>query len=466
MKKFLLSAALATSLLYSENSVFAQAARQPATQPPPASGPGQPTPPPKTPAATAPGAAAKPKKKLDMSAQAVASRIEAKLPAIVRQELADFRIERDQLVERVLIPGGVRDPRAVEAIRHTPRHTFVPDGLRDQAYLDKALPIGEAQTISSPYIVAVMTEALQPDEEDSVLEIGTGSGYQAAVLSPLVKHVYTIEIVEPIGLETEKFLQGLGYTNIHTRIGDGYLGWAEHAPYQKIIVTCSPEEVPTPLVEQLAEGGLMVIPVGKRYQQLLHVFRKVNGKLVSESTRPTLFVPMTGQAEEEREDKEPRGPELVNGDFEAAMVDGKFIPGWYYDFNAKLVRDKDSPAGSQVVEFSSQNGELPSSLIQGFRLDGRITPTIQLRGAVSTENVVGGAERWQVPIIQLRLLDENREELGTYWLGPYVGTRRWKMDQQVFRVHPRSREALIQIGLFGATGTIRFDGISVEAKRR
>ncbi len=374
--------------------------------------------------------------------------------------------ERDGLINNVLIPGGIRDARAIEAIRFTPRHTFVPDALRDESYKDKALPIGEAQTISSPYIVAVMTEALETHPEDKVLEIGTGSGYQAAVLSPLVKDVYTIEIVEPIAKETTEFLKSLGYENIHTKIGDGYLGWAENAPYQKIIVTCSPESVPQPLIDQLDENGLMVIPVGKRYQQLLHVFRKQSGKLVSLSTRPTLFVPMTGQAEDLRQGKEPKGVVLINGDFEDKIVNKGFIPGWYYEFNAKLTKDDKSPFGANCIEFSSQKGETPSLLIQGLKIDGRETPIITFKGAAIAENVQGGATPQEAPVINLQLLDENREYIGSYWLGPFTGTSKWKVEEQTVRIPPNCREALVQIGLFGATGTVRFDGISIKGKRR
>ncbi|MFO0925247.1 MAG: protein-L-isoaspartate(D-aspartate) O-methyltransferase, partial [Pirellulales bacterium] len=184
-----------------------------------------------------------------------------------------YQAAREKLVREVLIPGGVRDERVLNSIRSTPRHEFVPASQQDRAYFDLALPIGDKQTISSPYIVSVMTEALEPKPTDKVLEIGTGSGFQAAVLSPLVKDVYTIEIVKPLGERATKVLERLGYKNVHTRIGDGFLGWPEAAPFDKIIVTCSPEKVPQPLVDQLAEGGLMIVPVGERYQQTLYSMR-------------------------------------------------------------------------------------------------------------------------------------------------------------------------------------------------
>ena len=204
------------------------------------------------------------------------------------------------MVDREIVDAGVKNPRVIEAMRSTPRHEFVTINERKNAYLDMALPIGEGQTISPPFIVAYMTEAIDPQPEDKVLEIGTGSGYQAAVLSPLVREVYTIEIVEPLGRKAAKVLERLHYDNVHVKIGDGYQGWPEHAPFDKIIVTCSPENVPPALAEQLKEGGRMVIPMGERYQQTLYLLKKINGKLETEALKPTLFVPMTGKAESQR----------------------------------------------------------------------------------------------------------------------------------------------------------------------
>ena len=186
---------------------------------------------------------------------------------------------RKHLVDTTLKPGGIKDEAVLNSILATPRHEFVPLALRDQAYQDRALAIGEAQTISSPFIVALMTEVLQPKKTDKVLEIGTGSGYQAAVLSPLVDKVYTIEIVEKLATSTAKLLERLGYKNVIAKAGDGFQGWPEHAPFDKIIVTCSPDKPPQPLIDQLKEGGLMVIPVGTRYQQLLRVFRNQENHL-------------------------------------------------------------------------------------------------------------------------------------------------------------------------------------------
>ena len=216
------------------------------------------------------------------------------------QTRAQLDAARQRMVTTSVIDAGVKNPRVIEAMRTTPRHEFVPRASRKLAYEDMALPIGDQQTISSPFIVAFMTEAVDPQPTDRVLEIGTGSGYQAAVLSGLVQDVYTIEIVESLGRTAQRTLESLRYRNVHVKIGDGFQGWPEHAPFDKIIVTCSPESVPQPLIDQLREGGLIVIPVGPRYQQVLHLMRKRDGKLVTESQRATLFVPMTGAAEDTR----------------------------------------------------------------------------------------------------------------------------------------------------------------------
>ena len=218
--------------------------------------------------------------------------------AAAAQRGDSYQDVREQMVRREIVGRGVRDPRVCNAMREVPRHLFVPADMRKYAYTDAAIPIGYGQTITSPFVVAYMTEQLEPQPEDKVLEIGTGSGYQASVLSRLVADVYTIEIVDPLGRRAAATMQRLGYSNVHARVGDGYQGWPEHAPFDKIIVTCSPEKVPPALVGQLKEGGRLVVPLGERFQQSLFLFRKVNGQLQKEKLESTFFVPMTGQAEE------------------------------------------------------------------------------------------------------------------------------------------------------------------------
>jgi protein-L-isoaspartate(D-aspartate) O-methyltransferase len=206
---------------------------------------------------------------------------------------------RKRMVQRHLAERGIKDPRVLEAFRTVPRHRFLPESSRRQAYDDESIPIGEGQTITPPFDVAFMTEALQPKPGDKVYEVGTGSGYQAAILSRLVKDVYSVEIHEPLSKRATKVLKDLGYTNVHTRHGDGYAGWPEEAPFDAIIVTCAPQLVPRPLVEQLKEGGRLIIPIGDRFNQTVHLMVKRNGKLTDKELRPTLFVPMTGKAQRE-----------------------------------------------------------------------------------------------------------------------------------------------------------------------
>ncbi len=204
---------------------------------------------------------------------------------------------RREMVETQLRPRGIRNEKVLAAMGKVPRHEFVPSVLRGFAYLDRPLPIGHGQTISQPFIVAFMTQALEPAPADKVLEIGTGSGYQAAVLAELAAKVYTIEIVEPLGERARADLARLGYRNVQVRIGDGYEGWAEHAPFDAIIVTCSPAKVPQPLVDQLRDGGRMIIPVGEEggVQELV-LLEKRGGRVVQRAVMPVRFVPMTGKA--------------------------------------------------------------------------------------------------------------------------------------------------------------------------
>src|SRR5437773_2295274 len=179
---------------------------------------------------------------------------------------------------------------------HSVAQSSAATGSRVTSYEDGPLPIGYGQTISQPYIVAFMTEQLRPKPSDRVLEVGTGSGYQAAILAELVSEVYSIEIVEPLAKNAEAALQRLGYKNVHVKAGDGYKGWPETAPFDAIIVTCAPDKVPQPLIDQLRDGGRMVIPVGDRFAQELYLLEKKNGQLKQSATLPVRFVPMAGEA--------------------------------------------------------------------------------------------------------------------------------------------------------------------------
>lgn len=224
------------------------------------------------------------------------------------EEADSLATARMRMVDRQLVPRGLTDSATLAAMRVVPRHRFVPPEYRRTAYGDHPLPIGEEQTISQPYIVGVMTEALALSPTDKVLEIGTGSGYQAAVLAEIVSEVYTIEIIASLGRRAESTLTALFYDNVHVRIGDGYRGWPEEAPFDGIIVTAAPDHVPQPLIDQLAVGGRLVLPVGEQEQHLM-VLTKTPEGIIRERRFGVRFVPMTGEAETpmpERESAPPR----------------------------------------------------------------------------------------------------------------------------------------------------------------
>jgi protein-L-isoaspartate(D-aspartate) O-methyltransferase len=214
-----------------------------------------------------------------------------------------FALARRRMVaDQLAAPGrDITNGRVLAVMGKVPRHEFVPERLRGQAYEDHPVAIGHGETISQPYIVAVMTERLAPKLGERVLEVGTGSGYQAAVLAGLGAEVFTIEIIADLAQRAAADLKRLGYTNVHVRAGDGYQGWPEAAPFDAIMVTCAPEKVPPPLVTQLKDGGRMIIPVGRGRMQDLVLPRKQGGKLEQQAVLPVLFVPMTGEAQKRKD---------------------------------------------------------------------------------------------------------------------------------------------------------------------
>jgi len=216
--------------------------------------------------------------------------------------MSNFELLRNEMVDTQLIPRGISDPRVLSAFRKVPRHLFAPENIRVSAYDDAALPIGEGQTISQPYMVAIMTELLKLKGNEKVLEIGTGSGYQAAILAELSNKVITVERIESLSQRAEKILKEMGYSNIEFVIGDGTLGYAEAAPYNGIIVTAGCPEIPVPFADQLAEGGRLIIPVGERYLQTLTIATKEKGlpagrqgKIRIEESIGCVFVPLIGK---------------------------------------------------------------------------------------------------------------------------------------------------------------------------
>jgi len=205
----------------------------------------------------------------------------------------DFKAKREEMVRTQIVSRGISSSRVIHAMQKVPRHRFVPQDYLLFAYSDQPLPIGEGQTISQPYIVAYMTESLDIQPGDKVLEIGTGSGYQAAILAEMEAEVYSIELIGSLSENAGEILRELGYQEVHLKAGDGYQGWPEFAPFDAIIVTCSPGKIPLPLQQQLAEGGKMIIPVGERNSiQYLYLLEKVKGRIRQKTVMPVRFVPM------------------------------------------------------------------------------------------------------------------------------------------------------------------------------
>lgn len=374
-----------------------------------------------------------------------------------------FQRAREQMVQEYIVSAGIKDPRVVDSIRITPRHEFMTARRRNLAYYDMAVPIGHGQTISPPYIVAFMTEQLKPQATDRVLEIGTGSGYQAAVLSPLVKEVYSIEIVEPLGLQAARTLKRLNYRNVFTKVGDGYLGWPEHAPFDKIIVTCSPEDIPQALAEQLTEGGQMIVPVGERFQQTLCRFHKVNGQLQREPLQATFFVPMTGESEELRKVKpDPSNPQIAYGSFETKLGETDHPEGWYYVREAHVAAINDAPNGKHALVFKNDIGGRGAQALQAFGVDGILVRELEVSAWTRGEHVRPGRQKHENARLVVEFYSENRSPIRQITLGPWTGTFEWTKRSRKISVPPTARLAVLGIGLFGATGTLSVDEVVIN----
>ncbi|MCB9875020.1 MAG: protein-L-isoaspartate(D-aspartate) O-methyltransferase [Planctomycetaceae bacterium] len=384
------------------------------------------------------------------------------LANLVAQQTDQWTKARRELVE--LIAEGVKDPRVLQAVAATERHLFVPIDQQQNAYFDMSLPIGGGVTISPPYVVAFMTEQLDPRPTDRVLEIGTGSGYQAAILSPLVSEVYTIEIIEDLGNEAAERLKRLGYENVHVRVGDGFQGWPEHAPFDKIIVTCSPENIPQPLIDQLKEGGKMLIPLGSRYQQSLCLVTKENGKLERRVLESTFFVPMTGRAEEVRNAKVDDGvPVLANGSFE--LLTEESVPAnWYYLRQAQIVSDRESPDGAMYLKLVNATHGRVAQVLQAVGLDGRRFKDLEVSVTARASDIVL-PEDDSFSGIDIRFYDEQRRQVGAAKFGPWLGKTSWAEYSTRFAVPQEARLLMISVGLYGATGELDIDNIRMSAKK-
>jgi protein-L-isoaspartate(D-aspartate) O-methyltransferase len=377
----------------------------------------------------------------------------------------DYELARKQMVSEYIERAGVHNPRVLDAMRKVPRHEFVLPALKAKAYTDAAWSIGHKQTISPPFVVAFMTETLDPQPTDRVLEIGTGSGYQAAVLSHLVKDVFSIEIVEPLGHSAARRLKRLGYKNVKTKVGDGYLGWPEYAPFDKIIVTCSPESVPKPLIDQLKEGGKMVIPVGERYRQDIYLMEKKNGKLIRKQLIPTLFVPMTGRSEKERTIKpDPLNPQLFNGGFEVQEESGQ-PEGWHYQRQMTLGSDG-APEGKHFARFENEDRGRLAQALQGLPVDGQRLLTFTFHFTARAQEVVEGSDPSERAGIWLYFYDDERRLIGAEQAVRVFGTSDWHTIEGTVKIPSAARHAIVQLGLDGATGRLDVDDVRMTVGRR
>ncbi len=373
---------------------------------------------------------------------------------------------RDDMVTAHIEGEGITNTAVLQAMRAVPRHEFVPSAQRGRAYEDLALPIGHQQTISPPYIVAYMTNELDPQPNDRVLEIGTGSGYQASVLAQIVKDVYTIEIVSELSKQAEKRMQDLGYMNVHCLDGDGFKGWPEHAPFDKIIVTCSPENIPLPLIDQLKDGGRMIIPVGERYQQSFHLLVKENGKLKDERLASTLFVPMTGESEVlRRVQPDPDRPQIVNGSFDLDENEDEKPDGWHYQRQTTMCDDAPMD-GKYCLRFENKDSALISQALQGSAINGRTVGTLRLNYWVRCNGIVPGSEITQQAAVVVHFYDNFRREVGTTVLGKWRGSFGWQNARSTVIVPSNAKELIIRIGLNGAQGQLDLDDLQMTAVKR
>lgn len=374
-------------------------------------------------------------------------------------------VARERMVAEAIEAEGIDHAAVLQAMRSVPRHEFVLPRVRARSYRDEALPIGAGQTISPPYIVAYMTQSLNPQRTDRVLEIGTGSGYQAAVLAEIVDEVYSIEIVRSLAASAQRRLKRLGYDNVHVKAGDGYKGWPDEAPFDRIIVTCSPESVPQPLIDQLKEGGTMIVPMGERYQQQFYLFQKVNGELQQEQLISTLFVPMTGESEERRRVlPDSANPEVANGGFEQDENGDGRADGWHYQRRVELMND--SPVqGQHFVQLTAEEDGQVAQLLQGMAVSGQRLGAVDVACWAQATDIQRGAGGERAGLL-IHFYDASRRELGIQTVAIWEDSFTWQQFRRRVPVPKQAREMIIRVGLNGAIGTLDVDGIQIAGRRR
>lgn len=386
----------------------------------------------------------------------------AQAPALHAQSNAqNIANARRRMVAEEIQPHGIQDARLLDAMREVPREQFLPLNKRSVAYLNIAITFGEGHVMLPPLVTAHMIEQLEPKYSDKVLVVGTGTGYSSALLSRITNKVYTVEIDRATAATAEETFKRVKYDNISLKVGDGFEGWKEHAPFQKIIVECSPENVPQPLLEQLDEGGLLLIPIGVDFDQTMHLYKKVNGELSSISAWPTLLVPMKGRAEELKSSSDqPRVPAINNGGFEELLEGTKDVPvGWSYLRQGRVIEDNLSPEGKRCLQFTNETPGNAAMALQAFPVDGKTTSEITLSFRVMGKEIRPGQTRQQLPRVEVTFFDEKRRPVGGDWVGGWYMNFDWVKKDRRFTVPRLAKFAIVQLTMEGATGEIRFDDI-------
>jgi protein-L-isoaspartate(D-aspartate) O-methyltransferase len=370
------------------------------------------------------------------------------------------------MVENDLAREGIRSESLLYTMGSIPRHLFCPAEWRASAYADQSIPIGEKQTMLSPFFVAYMIEKLDPHRDDRVLEIGTGSGYQSAVLSRLSKEVYTIEIIEALGKKAAGLLKQQGYRNVYPHIGDGYRGWPENAPFDKIILTCAPDDVPQPLVDQLREGGKLIVPMGQGFDQKLYLFEKRDGKLISTKLFlfPLSFAPMRGISGANRENHaDPARPTIRNGGFEEE--EGGHPKRWHYQRQITY-ESGEAPEGKSFITFTNREPGRAATALQGIAVDGTQVTALRIDVQVKGQNLKFGETPLERPSLTVQFYDAEQRPLENVIIGPWEGDFAWTQVSKVVPVPARAHGAILRVGLNGAKGSLSVDDVQVRSVNR
>lgn len=385
-------------------------------------------------------------------------------PAAAQSGMRELLEARRIMVNEEIAAQGIENQKLLEAMREVPRELFIPLHKRDLAYLNVAITYGDGNVILPPLVTAHLIEKLDPQKNDKVLVIGAGSGYSTALISRMSREVYAVEIDRAVATTAEETLRSLKYTNVKLRVGDGFEGWKEHAPYQRIIVECSPDSVPRPLVDQLAEEGTLLVPTGSEFDQTMYLCKKVNGELTTLSLWPTLLVPMKGKAEELRSHSGLlRTPSILNGGFEEIVPSTKDVPtNWAYVRQGNVVEDSSCPEGSHALSFVNVTRGVAATAIQAFPVDGKNVSELTLACKIWGKDIRPGQNRQQLPRMEVRFYDEKLRYVGGDWMGGWNMTFSWVKKDHVFNVPRPAKFAVLRIGLGGATGEIRFDDIRLE----